>query len=95
MACNHDDFQAPAELRTAALLLRPIRAADAALDDEAVTASTAFLRPWEPSRWPEDDFAVEANREDLAKLERRHTAGASFTSTVMHPTEPGKSLAYA
>jgi hypothetical protein len=30
---------------------------------------------------------VEANREDLAKLERRHAAGESFTYTVMNPDE--------
>ena len=87
MTFNDDDFQAPEELRTDEFLLRPIRASDAELDYEAVMESKEFLRHWEQSSWPEDDFTVEANREDLAKLERRHTAGESFTYTVMNPTE--------
>jgi hypothetical protein len=49
--------------------------------------SKEFLRQWEQSSWPADDFTVEANREDLDKLERRHTDGESFTYTVMNPTE--------
>lgn len=87
MAFNNDDFHAPEELRTDEFLLRPIRAADAELDYEAVMESKEFLRLWEQSSWPEDDFAVEANREDLDKLERRHTDGESFTYTVMNPAE--------
>jgi hypothetical protein len=87
MAFNNDDFHAPDELRTDEFLLRPIRASDAQLDYEAVMESKEFLRQWEQSSWPEDDFTVDANREDLAKLERRHTDGESFTYTVMNPTE--------
>lgn len=86
MAFN-DDFHAPDELRTDEFLLRPILASDAQLDYEAVMESKEFLRQWEQSSWPEDDFTVDANREDLAKLERRHTDGESFTYTVMNPTE--------
>jgi hypothetical protein len=49
--------------------------------------SKEFLRLWEQSTWPEDDFTVDANRADLDKLERRHVAGGSFTYTVLNPTE--------
>lgn len=49
--------------------------------------SREFLRTWEQSSWPEDSFTVEANREDLRKLERRHAAKESFTYTVMNSTE--------
>jgi hypothetical protein len=87
MAFDNDDFQAPEKLRTDEFLLRPIRASDAELDYEAVMESKAFLRQWEQSSWPADDFTVEANRQDLAKLERRHADGESFTYTVMNPTE--------
>lgn len=87
MAFTNDDFHAPEELRTDDFLLRPILASDAELDYEAVMESKEFLRKWEQSSWPEDDFTVEANREDLDKLERRHTGGESFTYTVMNPTE--------
>lgn len=86
MAFTDDDFRAPTELRTGEFLLRPIRAADAALDYEAVMASRAYLRPWEGTGWPADDFTVDANRADVAKLARWHAAGERFTYTVLDPT---------
>ena len=87
MAFTNDDVRVPAELRTDEFLLRPIRASDAELDYEAVMESKAFLRRWEQSSWPADDFTVDANRDDMVKLERRHAAGESFAYTVMNLTE--------
>ena len=86
MPFNDDDFHAPKELRTGEFLLRPILASDAALDYEAVMASKEYLRPWEQTGWPADDFTVEANRADVEKLERWHAAGERFTYTVLDPT---------
>ncbi len=86
-AFSNDELGPPDELRTDEFLLRPILASDAELDYEAVMESKAFLRLWEQSSWPEDDFTVDANREDLEKLERRHAAGESFTYTVLNPAE--------
>ena len=85
MAFN-DDVQALAELRTGEFLLRPIRESDTALDYEAVMASREYLRPWEGTGWPADDFTLEDNREDVAKLARWHAAGERFTYTVLDPT---------
>lgn len=82
-----DAFPAPDALRTEEFLLRPIRATDAELDYDAVMESREFLRLWEQSTWPEDDFTVEANRADLAKLERRFAEGESFAYTVMNPDQ--------
>lgn len=87
MPDNSATFHAPDSLRTDEFLLRPIRAFDAELDYDAVMESREFLRLWEQSTWPEDDFTVEANRADLAKLERRHAEGESFTYTVLNPDE--------
>lgn len=87
MPFTDDAMPVSAGMRTEDFLLRPIRAADAELDHEAVMESREFLRTWEQSSWPEDDFTVEANREDLRKLERRHTAKEAFTYTVMNVTE--------
>lgn len=87
MAFDKNDTHAPAGLRTDEFLLRPIRTSDAELDYDAVMESREFLRLWEQSSWPEDDFTVEANREDLDKLERRHADGESFAYTVMDPAE--------
>ena len=87
MPFNEDVKPVPEGLRSDKFLLRPIRVADAELDYEAVMESKEFLRIWEQSSWPEDSFTVEANREDLRKLERRHADEESFTYTIMSPTE--------
>lgn len=87
MTFNTPEFRAPEALRTDEFLLRPIRESDAELDYEAVMESRESLRLWEQSTWPEDDFTVEANRADLAKLERRFAEGESFAYTVMNPEE--------
>jgi len=75
----------PAGLNTDEFILRPIMAADAARDHEAVMETRADLRVWEQSSWPDDAFTVEANREDLADLERRHAERRAFTYTVLDP----------
>jgi hypothetical protein len=77
----------PAGLRTVQFVLRPLLASDAELDYDAVMESREYLRAWEQSTWPGDDFTVEANREDLVKLERRHANGDAFTYTVMNLDE--------
>lgn len=74
----------PDGLQTSEFLLRPIVAADAELDYQAVMESKEFLRQWEQSTWPEDDFTVEANRKDMVKLEERHATGESFAYTMMN-----------
>jgi hypothetical protein len=68
-------------------VLRPIVADDAALDYEAVMESREFLRGWEQTGWPADDFSVEANRADLARMQQGHEQSESFGYTVMNPTE--------
>src|SRR5687767_2807519 len=77
----------PASLKTGAFVLRPITAGDAALDYAAVMESREYLRSWEQSTWPEDDFTVAANGVDLAKLERWNSDRLAFTYTVLDPTE--------
>lgn len=73
----------PAGLTTPWFVLRPLLSSDAELDFDAVMESREFLRTWEQSTWPADDFTVETNREDLLKLERQHVGGDAFTYTVM------------
>ncbi|MCZ2403428.1 N-acetyltransferase [Paenarthrobacter sp. Z7-10] len=75
----------PAGLRTEEFILRPIVAGDAEKDHGAVMETREHLRLWERSSWPEDDFTVEANREDLLELEKRHTDHRAFTYTVLSP----------
>lgn len=77
------EFAVPERLETESFVLRPILASDDRLDYDAVMESKEFLRLWEQTTWPEDDFTVEANREDLEKLERRHAENGAFTYTVL------------
>lgn len=87
MPFKNPEMRVPDVLRTVAFLLRPIQATDASLDYEAVMESRSYLRAWEQTDWPRDDFTENENREDLAKLEKRHAAGETFTYTVMTPDE--------
>jgi hypothetical protein len=75
----------PAELRTEEFALRPIVVGDTELDYAAVMETREQLRLWRQSTWPEDDFTVAANREDLVELEERHAAHRAFTYTVLDP----------
>lgn len=77
----------PRSLATEEFALRPITAADAARDHAAVMETRTDLRVWEQSSWPAEDFTVEANREDLVDLERRHADGRAFTYTVVDPAD--------
>ncbi|WP_353647525.1 N-acetyltransferase [Nakamurella sp. A5-74] len=75
----------PTGLRTDDFVMRPITADDAPNDYDAVMETREHLRLWEQSTWPADDFTIEANREDLAGLELRHTEHRAFTYTVLDP----------
>lgn len=83
----YQEIVAPAGFKTREFVLRPLLASDAALDYDAVMESREFLRTWEQSTWPADDFTVEGNRQDLLKAERRHANGGGFTYTVMNLDE--------
>lgn len=87
MSFEDQNITAPDGIRSEVFTIRPIRSADAELDYEAVMESKEFLRKWEQSTWPEDDFTVEANREDMVKMEQRHATNYSYGYTVMDPAE--------
>lgn len=81
------DIDAPEGLRTDEFLLRPILASDAEIDYPAVMETKEFLRIWEGGGYPPDDFTVDDNRKDLAKMEGRFNDRHSFAYTVMNLTE--------
>ena len=87
MPFDNLEFVVPERLETENFFLRPILASDDRLDYDAVMESKEFLRLWEQTTWPEDDFTVEANREDLDMLERRHAENGAFTYTVLTDDE--------
>ena len=79
------DFDIPEGLTTDDFVLRPITAADAEMDYAAVMESRDFLQTWDQTSWPEVDFTVAGNLDDMVKLERRHAARESFTYTIVNP----------
>jgi hypothetical protein len=80
-----ENVEPAAGLTTDEFVLRPILATDAELDYAAVMESRDYLRTWEQTSWPADDFTVAGNRSDLEGLEQRHTDRQAYTYTVMNP----------
>ena len=60
------NFNPPTETRTDSFVLFMTDIEFAASDYDAVMSSRDSLRIWSQSPWPEDDFSLEQNREDLA-----------------------------
>jgi hypothetical protein len=87
MSILESDRPVPTGLRTDEFVVRPITADDAERDYAALMETREHLRLWEQSTWPADDFTVEANREDLVGLERRHAEHRAFTYTVVDPDD--------
>jgi len=75
----------PETRRTARLFLRPLAAADAERDYDAVMSSAPELRRWSQSGWPAEDFTLAENRADLERHEREHRERVAFTYTVLDP----------
>lgn len=81
------DQPVPELLCTSDFLIRPLRTTDAQLDYEAVMSSTASLRIWSASDWPQDSFSFSENMTDLAMHEAEHEARIAFGYTIMAPDE--------
>ncbi len=87
MVFGKENKSIPEGIETSCFLIRPLRATDVELDYAAVMESKAFLRKWDQSSWPTDDFTLADNLEDLQRHEGEHIRGESFTFTVMNPDE--------
>lgn len=86
MVFNNTDFKVPEHLGTNDFLIRPLVETDVELDYAAVIETREFLRRWEQSTWPADDFALADNLKDLQQHEQEHIKREAFTFTVMNPT---------
>jgi hypothetical protein len=80
-----DDAPVPAGLRAAEFLLRPLGAADNALDYEAVMATQETLRLRGGGEWPRPGFTPEENLVDLEEHEADFHARRGFTYTIQNP----------
>ena len=83
-----DDFEIPGGFETAEFRVRPITAADAELDYEAVMESIDLIhRALLDDGWPTESFTLAENERDLAEKERRAARRENFTYTVVSPDE--------
>jgi len=74
-------------LKTAEMLIRPLRASDVLLDYDAVISSRAELWLRSGGAWPREGFTLEENLADLQMHEQEHQDRLAFTYTVMNPSE--------
>lgn len=80
----------PEELRTDEFTLRPLTPAHVELDHTTLMTSKKMLRLWSGNPedgWPDDDFSVEQNMEDMEWHYSDHLKRIAFTFTVLNPAE--------
>jgi hypothetical protein len=87
MVFGAETITIPDGLVTNEFLIRPLLATDVELDYAAVMESKEFLRKWDQSSWPADDFTPADNLKDLERHHREHIHRESFTFTVMNATK--------
>lgn len=87
MVFGDKNIAIPDGLSTNEFLIRPLLTTDVGLDYAAVMESKEFLRKWDQSSWPADDFTLAENLEDLRRAESKHINREAFTFTVMNATE--------
>jgi hypothetical protein len=77
------DRDVPTSLHTDEFVLVPLTTEHVDLDYAALMASVEMLRTWSGTPWPEDDFTVDDNRQDLDRHDREHREREAFTFTVL------------
>jgi hypothetical protein len=77
----------PETLRTSDFLVRPLGAADTAIDYAAYMASPDVIRAHSGGRWPTDTFTMAENQRLAERHEQDHRARRNFTFLVLTPDE--------
>jgi hypothetical protein len=72
-------------MQTQEFLLEPLRTSHVELDYEAVMETRVRLRDWSMSAWPEDDFTLDGNLDDLTRHQQEHEDATAFTYTILTP----------
>ncbi|MCA9883897.1 MAG: GNAT family N-acetyltransferase [Anaerolineae bacterium] len=79
--------QVPQEHKTSHFVFRPLSPDYTELDYDAVMASKLELRKWSHSTWPEDDFTLDDNRDDLQRHYEEFQTGKAYAFTVLNLEE--------
>jgi hypothetical protein len=87
MNLNPKKFDVPIRLETAEFVIHRQRISDHQLDYLAVMDSKETLREWSDSEWPEDDFTLEQNAEDIAGHIADHEQDEDYGFSIFSPNE--------
>jgi hypothetical protein len=87
MTLNPNARPVPDRLETPDFTIHRQRPSDNALDFDAVMTSRDLLREWSDSEWPEDDFTLEQNGQDIAEHIAEHELGSDYGFSVFTPDE--------
>lgn len=87
MSLNPNSLEVPIRLETANFVVHRQRASDNELDFDAVMSSKEILREWSDSEWPEEDFNLEQNGQDIAEHIADHKQNSDYGFSIFAPNE--------
>jgi RimJ/RimL family protein N-acetyltransferase len=87
MSLNPNMLEVPIRLKTADFVVHRQRISDNELDFDAVVSSKQILREWSDSEWPEDDFTLEQNAQDIAEHIADHEQNSDYGFSIFTPNE--------
>jgi hypothetical protein len=87
MTLNPNSFEVPIRLETTDFVVHRQRISDNELDFDAVITSKKLLREWSDSEWPEDDFTLEQNAQDIAEHIADHEQNSDYGFSIFSPNE--------
>lgn len=87
MPLNVQQRPVPERLEAPRFVLRRQRLSDNRVDYEAVMDSKPILREWSDSPWPEDEFSLQQNLEDIAGHIGDFEQGLAYGFSLFTPSE--------
>jgi hypothetical protein len=87
MSLNPNSLKVPIRLETADFVVHRQRPSDKELDFDAVMSSKEILREWSDSKWPEEDFNLEQNGQDIADHIADHEQNSDYGFSIFAPNK--------
>ena len=87
MSLNPNLLEGPIRLESTDFVVHRQRPSDNELDFDAVMSSKEILREWSDSEWPEDDFSLEQNGQDIAEHIADHEQNSDYGFSIFSPDE--------
>jgi hypothetical protein len=87
MSLNPNLLDVQIRLETIDFVVHRQRISDNELDFDAVMSSKEILREWSDSEWPENDFSLEQNGQDIAEHIADHEQNSDYGFSIFTPSE--------